>query len=123
MAHGVQGPLLIHAGLRIDAAAEVAGSFARAVVALFPLSRSAIRVLFWARLTSWTLLPYAEDLLADPWACGPWCWKLANPRPLVTPIRYKGQLSLFEVDENLNLFSQLRNELAKALWAWKPPAG
>ena len=31
------------------------------------------------------------------WAGGPFCWLLANPRPLpFTPI--KGKLSLFEVD-------------------------
>lgn len=43
-----------------------------------------------------------EDLAGDPWAFGPWCWSLANPQPL-TPIAYKGQLSLFNVPDSVLL--------------------
>src|SRR5262245_48946606 len=32
----------------------------------------------------------------EPFASGPWCWRLANPRPLETPIPYRGKPGLFD---------------------------
>lgn len=41
----------------------------------------------------------------SPWKAGPdpdyWCWKLANPRQLETPILLKGQLGLFDVPDHI----------------------
>lgn len=33
------------------------------------------------------------------WTLGPWCWILANPRPILEPIPWKGRLGLFEVPD------------------------
>lgn len=33
----------------------------------------------------------------DPWVIGPWCWVLANPVPLASPVPLSGRLMLFEV--------------------------
>src|SRR5262245_24092577 len=32
----------------------------------------------------------------DVWACGPWCWVLANPRLLTRPFRCPGRLGLWK---------------------------
>lgn len=42
--------------------------------------------------------PDREDLIADPFAFGPWCYVLANVRPLVTPFPCRGQQGFFQVD-------------------------
>ena len=36
---------------------------------------------------------------ATPWATGPWCWMLAEPRAFVTPVSWKGQQGFFAVSE------------------------
>lgn len=38
----------------------------------------------------------SEPIAADPFAYGPWCWILANPRPLPAPIPWRGYLSFFQ---------------------------
>jgi hypothetical protein len=43
-------------------------------------------------------VPLAE-VQADPFAISPWCWILANPRP-IKPTPFKGQVSLFTVPPN-----------------------
>jgi len=35
----------------------------------------------------------------DPWAEGPWCWLLADPRPLAVPVPYRGRQGLFDVPD------------------------
>jgi hypothetical protein len=51
-------------------------------------------------------LPLNRDLFreapgqADPFAEGPWCWLLANPRP-IQPAPFKGQVALFTVPDAL----------------------
>ncbi len=30
------------------------------------------------------------DVGADPWATGPFCWRLARPRRLASPVSYRG---------------------------------
>jgi hypothetical protein len=39
------------------------------------------------------------DWKAHPFAQGPYCWLLANPRPFAEPIPWKGQLSLYQVPD------------------------
>lgn len=33
----------------------------------------------------------------NPWTIGPWCWILANARPVATPLQMRGRLGLFDV--------------------------
>ena len=38
-----------------------------------------------------------DDVAGDPLATGPYCWILANPRPLLRPVPHRGQLGLFSI--------------------------
>lgn len=38
------------------------------------------------------------QLMDDPLATGPWCWVLANPRPLFDPEPCRGQQAVWEAD-------------------------
>lgn len=40
------------------------------------------------------------DVAGEPYAEGPWCWLVADPRPIV-PVRWRGQLAVFEVPDEL----------------------
>lgn len=77
-----RGPLVIHAGQRVDEAAPPFDG---------PLPRGA-------------LIGVVDlvDVVGDhpsPWAePGQWHWVLANPRPFPRPISYRGRLGLFELD-------------------------
>jgi hypothetical protein len=44
-------------------------------------------------------VPLAQ-MRGDPFAVGPWCWLLANPRP-IRPVLFKGKASLFRVPADL----------------------
>ena len=37
------------------------------------------------------------EAMASPWVEGPWCWVLANPRPLAVPVPCRGLQMLFKV--------------------------
>ena len=37
------------------------------------------------------------EAMTSPWAEGPWCWVLAEPRAFEKPVPWKGQQNLFEV--------------------------
>ena len=37
-----------------------------------------------------------EEVAGQPYAYGPWCWVLENPRR-IEPVAWRGSLSLFEV--------------------------
>lgn len=41
-----------------------------------------------------------DDLKLNLWAHGPWCWVVANPRP-VKPFPIRGKTLLFEVPDEL----------------------
>ena len=45
--------------------------------------------------------PEGAPLRADPFASGPVCWVLAEPRRFPSPIPFKGQVTLFEVSEHI----------------------
>jgi tetratricopeptide (TPR) repeat protein len=47
------------------------------------------------------VVPMSEDLEANPWAWGPYCWRVANPRLLPEPIPAKGKLMLYALQEEL----------------------
>jgi hypothetical protein len=40
-----------------------------------------------------------EEVPPGPFVNGPWCWLLANPRPLRTSITYVGRQRLFDVPD------------------------
>lgn len=45
----------------------------------------------------------AQVCRQDPWATGPWCWVLRDPRPLPEPIPYfDGKLGLWAVPEHIH---------------------
>lgn len=88
-----RGPLLIHAGLKVEP------------LDVYP---SGLIVPADARTGPGTIIgvvavvdcvPLAE-MNGNPWASGPWCWILANPRPL-TPIPWVGMPGLFDVPDEL----------------------
>jgi len=39
-----------------------------------------------------------DDVKGNPWSHGPFCWLVANPRPLKEPSPLSGHLGLFDVD-------------------------
>lgn len=86
-----RGPLLIHAGLSMDR--EACAQHA----ALLPCPLAELpagKILGCAQLVD--CVPLADPRVqADPWASGPWCWLLADPRPLPEPFACRGQLSLW----------------------------
>lgn len=43
----------------------------------------------------------AAEAPPTPWAEGPWCWVLANPRPLADPVPFRGAQLLFDVPDHL----------------------
>lgn len=47
-----------------------------------------------------------DDVAGDPFALGPWCWKVENPRA-IEPVAWKGQLNLFNVRPTARLKSFL----------------
>jgi hypothetical protein len=46
-------------------------------------------------------LKYPEGDWRWSWVTGPWCFVLANVKPLTKPIALKGQLGFFEIDNLL----------------------
>jgi hypothetical protein len=41
-----------------------------------------------------------EDVEDQPYASGPWCWLLRDPRPIV-PVRFVGKLGLFTIPDDV----------------------
>jgi hypothetical protein len=84
-----RGPLLIHAGR----SRECLGAFG-------PGEPPADRLVFGAVLGVVDLLDCVPLHLAPhtPFTEGPWCWVVANPRPLAKPFPCRGMPGLFDVD-------------------------
>ena len=49
----------------------------------------------------WLFTPPSMSKHYAKWGCGPYCWVLRNPRAFETPIPYKGQQNLFNVNDAL----------------------
>jgi hypothetical protein len=47
------------------------------------------------------VVPMSEDLEPNPWAFGPYCWRVANPRLFPEAIPAKGKRMLYAIDEDL----------------------
>ena len=100
-----RGPLLLHAGLSRKWYADVAGWWpaAAAEEGMPPLPA-------WKDLPRGAVVGVADvvDCVhaddyegGSPWAGDEWLWILGNPRPLPTPVPFRGALSLFEVPDAL----------------------
>ncbi len=55
--------------------------------------------------------PMSPALKSNPWAFGPYCWILSNPRKLVTPIPYCGRQGLFNLSDEIT--RKIENEMDK----------
>lgn len=91
-----RGPLLIHAG---KSEKLLAGFDPDALRRLFPDGRLLHPGHLLGAVDLVDCVPVAE-LAGVPWAEGPWCWILENPRPLPSPIPYRGQQLLYTVPED-----------------------
>ena len=98
-----RGPLLVHAGLSKEWYADVAEWWPEAAAesGLPPLPA-------WGDLVKGAIVGvvdvigcvHADEYEGNsPWAGDEWLWLLADPRILVTPVPYRGALSLFEVPD------------------------
>jgi hypothetical protein len=99
-----RGPLLIHAG---KSSAEFATG--QSYDSLMPGLPDIADLHFGAIIGLVNLVDCVplEQVASSPWAEGPWCWILANPRPM-KPVQWTGKLSLFQVDPSqLHLASVL----------------
>ncbi|MBN1942720.1 MAG: ASCH domain-containing protein [Phycisphaerae bacterium] len=88
-----RGPLLIHAG---RSRARMADAYADPrLAAILPEPST----LFFSAVIGVVDLSGIEPIdrvLGEPFAEGPWCWRLANPRPLSPPVPMKGRRRLWE---------------------------
>jgi hypothetical protein len=89
---GYRGPLVIHAGVsRVD------------LGALDDYPGCEVARLAWGKLVGLVdlvdVVPFGR-VRGRPYAEGPWCWVVANPRP-VEPVAVRGRLQLFPVARSL----------------------
>jgi hypothetical protein len=88
-----RGPLLIHASLKVQNAALTD----RRILSL-PINDLVFGHLIGV-VTVLDCVRHSGSRWADPHA--EWKLILSNPRPLLRPVPYRGQLSLFDVDHEL----------------------
>ena len=100
-----RGRLLIHAGLSTE---SLDADLPEGVIAPPAASLAFGALVGVVRLTA--CVRYGPTLDADPWACGPWCWLLADARPFKKPIPFRGERGLF----NIAVTEGLRSALAAA---------
>jgi tetratricopeptide (TPR) repeat protein len=92
-----RGPIVIHAATN----KAVATRFLRNADAALPKVTFDYGALVGvANLTD--VLPLTAELESDPWAWGPFCWRLAAPRRFRVPIPAKGKLNLYTLSEELS---------------------
>jgi len=106
-----RGPLLIHAassgrlfgrGLALEAVGpERFFAPAPTVRALLPGLPSIEQLTFGALIGTVDLVDVVrfDDVGPDPFAEGPWCWRLESPQPLAVPIPWRGLPGVFEVPD------------------------
>ena len=61
------------------------------------------------------VVPLSEELEANPWAFGPYCWKLDNARIFAQPIPCKGKLNLYNPDPDLAVKIEQQLSSAKSV--------
>jgi hypothetical protein len=91
-----RGPVLIHASLKTKHAGESLDTLARRY-GVDPSTMLPGHALTVVDLVDCLPLDSARTHHPDQSSLitGPWCWILANPRRLITPIRLTGQLGLW----------------------------
>jgi hypothetical protein len=99
--HSHRGPLLIHAGV---SRAGLCGTAAWPCTYRVSYPDEAA-LAFGCVLGVVDLVDIGplEKVRHDPWAEGPWCWLLENPRRLAAPVPLRGLVKLFESDLDLPL--------------------
>lgn len=90
-----RGPLLIHAG-KSEARLGDEGD-------LFPELPAYEDLVYGAIIGLVDLVDCVRvaDCPPDPFAEGPWCWMIDNPRPLTEPVPYRGLQKIFGVPDNV----------------------
>ncbi len=93
-----RGLLVIHAGQSHD---RLAAAYADPrLSAILPdqselIFSAAIGVVELSRIEP------VSKVAVEPFAEGPWCWRLDNPRPLVEPVSMEGRRRLWDVLEGI----------------------
>lgn len=97
-----RGPLLIHAGRSHAFLDGTTPTDWATLPGLPPFDRLAFGAVIGVVdvVACYQLADLPPDL-AGPFATGPVCWLLANPRPLAAPIPWTGQVSMFDVPDAL----------------------
>ena len=97
-----RGPLLIHAS-------KTRASYDREALRDWE-SIYGVKLPEWDKLTTGALLGVVKvvdclpigEVNPSPWAEGPVCWVLSEPRAFLKPVDYRGAQGLFEVEEELS---------------------
>jgi len=93
-----RGPLVIHAGLSTKWLAEWVGTLPDGTPIPEGLQYGAVL----GEVDVVDCVPVAEAP-ASPFAFGPWCWLLENPRPLETPLKWRGGQMLWNFPGRISL--------------------
>lgn len=96
-----RGPLLIHAGkgrqwMKSEAPKTWPGKYGIE----FPELDALVFGALIGAVDVVDCVPF-EDVSDNPWAFGPICWVVENPRPLANPLPWKGKLMLFDVADDV----------------------
>lgn len=93
-----RGPLIIHAGKSCGWAGACSDPDLLALVPGLPAAEEHV---YGAIVGIVDVVDYlrAEDgrVVHDPFAGGPWCWMLENPRAFAEPVPYRGERGIFEI--------------------------
>lgn len=92
-----RGPIAIHAGKRSDPAAK---ALCETLGIQLPDQVPAGEFIAVVDLVD--IVPL-DAVASDPFAVGPFCWKLANPRLIVPGQTYVGRLGLFTAPPDLRM--------------------
>lgn len=68
------------------------------------------------------VVPLSEALEDNPWAWGPYCWRIGNARKFAEPISAKGKLNLFTLSPDLTVQAQMAMGASTCISWWRPKA-
>ena len=92
-----RGPIVIHAGAAKTVVNRFVDSGGPALSAMEFSYGSLIGIVDLV-----DVVPLSQELETNPWAWGPYCWRLANPRPFREPIPAKGKLRLYTLPATMS---------------------
>lgn len=93
-----RGPLVIHAGRSRQRLAE---AYNNADLAGLLPDPSGLVSAALIGIVDLTRIEPIGHIAGEPFAEGPWCWRLDNPRPLPRPIPMEGGRSLWDVLDSI----------------------